>query len=189
MDYLVELQTTMVQQLQSLVEIGEQVIGQVPIFGPQASVHLSPEATIDSMQVGASMGQIQVVGFAVPVAVVAGGVTTWQFRLPSGWVSVSRTPYHFTSDFYDPDLTLAVLVEEEMRPITWGVLPMTGPRDILFDFFTKRFGMDVVVTNGTPMDVIVTGEATVVWLGKSYYDGVYLPLMRALYQRAEEVAR
>ncbi len=174
LDYIANL-------LVRLVEIGEQ-----PSF---PSVPLAPEAIIDFMQVGAPKGQIQVMGFAVPIAVVAGGTTLWQFRLPPGWVSVARTPYHFTSDFYDVNLTLEVLVEEEMRAITWGVLPMTGPRDILFDFFTKRFGMDVIVINGTAEDVLVTGEATVVWLEKSYYDNMYLPLMQALYQAAEEVTK
>lgn len=187
LEYLIELQTTMTQQLQRLVEIAEEINGQ-PIVPSIASIHLSPESIINFMQVGAPKGQIQVLTFAVPIAVVAGGDTTWQFRLPQGWISVARTPYHFTSDFYDVDLTLQVLCEEEMRSITWGALPMTGPRDILFDFVTKRFGMDVIVTNGTGVDIIVTGEATVVWLEKSYYDEVYLPLMRALYRVAEGVA-
>lgn len=154
-----------------------------------ASVHLSPEAIIDFMQVGAPEGQIQVISFAVPIAIPAGGSTTWQFRLPPGWVSVARTPYHFTSDFYDVALTLQILCEEEMRSITWGPLPLTSPRNILFDFITKRFGMDVIVVNGTAVDIVVTGDATVVWLEKSYYDNVYLPLMLALYKTALEVAK
>ncbi len=186
LDYLIELQTVMVQLLTRLVEIGENGDGQVPTIHGLAS--LFPEAIIDFMQVGAPKGRIQVIGFAVPIAVLAGGTTTWQFRLPDGWVSVARTPYHFTSDFYDPLLTVQVLVEAEMTPITWGALPMTGPRDILFDFSPKRFGMDVIVNNGTLVDSVVTGEATVVWLEKSYFDEVYLPLMKALYQVAEGVA-
>lgn len=195
LDYLADLAETQAQQLQRLVEIGEQVIGEVPIvLEPKilpsfASVPLAPEYIIDFMQIGTPKGQIQVVGFAVPIGVAAGETTTWEFRMPAGWVSVARTPYRFTSDFYDLNLTVEVRIEEEMRPITWGPLPLTGPREVLLDFITKRYGMDVIIVNNTATDALITGEATVVWLEKSYYDDFYLPLMQTLYQAAEGVAR
>jgi len=159
---------------------------------PQAAISavtLAPEAIIDFLQVGAPKGQIQVLGFAVPIACPAGATTTWSFRLPEGWTSVARTPYRFTSDFYDLNLTVEVRIEEEMRPITWGAMPMTGPREVLVDFILKRYGMDVIFVNNTAVNALVTGEATVVWLEKSYCDQLYLPLLRALYQAAEGVAK
>lgn len=191
LDYIVECQTTIVQLMGRAVASLEAIAaaGGITIPGAISAVTLSPEAIIDFMQVGTPKGQIQVIGFAVPIACSAGGTTTWQFRLPSGWVSVARTPYRFTSDYYSPDLTVEVRVEEEMRPITWGALPMTGPREVLVDFILKRYGMDVIIVNNTATDAVITGEATVVWLEKSYCDEVYLPLLRALYQAAEGVAR
>lgn len=191
LDYIMECQITMVQLMGRAVASLEAIAaaGGITIPGAISAVTLSPEAIIDFMQIGTPAGQIQVIGFAVLIACPAGATTTWQFRLPSGWVSVARTPYRFTSDFYDPGLTVQVLVEEELRPITWGALPLTGPREVLVDFIFKRFGMDVVIVNGTATDAVVTGEATVVWLEKSYCDEVYLPLMRALYLAAEGVVK
>lgn len=198
-----DLKTTMDQIIRAIEELEKRSPIEVSIT-PEAAreigaalaaataigaITLSPEAIIDFIQVGAPQGQLQVFGFAVPIACAAGTTVTWSFRLPRGWVSIARTPYRFTSDFYDVGLTVQLLIEEEMRSITWGALPMTGPREVLFDFTPKAYGMDVIITNGTATDALVTGEATVVWVERSYWENFYKPVMAALYRAAEGVTK
>jgi len=101
---------------------------------------------------------------------------------------VARTPYRYTSDFYDPNFTIQLFVGDELRSLTWGPLAFTGPREVLLDFTPKNY-MEMRFINGTLIDAVITGEATAVWLEKSYWETFYKPLIEAIYHAAQEAIK
>lgn len=184
------------QQLYRLVEIGEKLIGEVPIviepkiIPAYALMTIEPKTITEFIEAvsppGKTIGRRDI---AFTMVAPAGTTNQYAFRMPSGWVSIVRTPFVFTSDFYDPGLTVEVWVEETRIPVTYGALPMTGPRTLDLSFRVKRYGMDYEIVNGTATDALITIEATGFWLEKSYYEEFYKPLIEKIYQAAEALIR
>lgn len=187
-EYLLDLQ-------ERLVKIWEQLIGQVPIvIEPQllpayASITIEPRTITDFIQVVAPLGKCQSYSVAFTMAAPAGTTSQYIYRLPSGWVSIIRLDYIYTSDFYDPNLTLEAWIEEERRPVTLGPLPLTGPRSMKVEMVVKHYGMDWELVNATATDALITLELQALWLEKSYYEDFYKPLIEKIYNAAEALIR
>jgi hypothetical protein len=148
---------------------------------PGVVVCITPRDVIDLIEIGAPKGQISVQDVVISISVPAGYTTYYSFRLPDDWVSVARSPYLFTSNYYNEAITMEVTIDVERRPITYGTIPLTVPRTIKLDFITKHNGMDIKFTNGTTTDALITMECSVVWLERSYWEEFYAPLMKKIY--------
>lgn len=182
LDYLMELQMAQVEQLQRLIEISEGYVpvGMEPLLRPVVGVE--PRILIEFMEILSDLGRTRRFDFSITIAVPAGLTTQFALRLPANTVSITRTPLLITSDFYDPLLTVEVWVDESRNPITFGPLPISGPRAIHMDFTVKKFGMDFQFVNGTIFNAVITLESTLFWIETSYFDEFYFPLVQKVFR-------
>ncbi|GAJ05716.1 unnamed protein product, partial [marine sediment metagenome] len=109
LDYLADLAETQVQQLQRLVEIGEQLIGEVPIvIEPKivpglVSIPLDPEVLNRAIQAIAPMGKLKIETVVLTFSCPAGIATSITLPLVPGWYC-TRREISYSCDFYDPNI-------------------------------------------------------------------------------------
>ncbi|GAJ03689.1 unnamed protein product, partial [marine sediment metagenome] len=149
-----------VQQLQRLVEIGEQLIGQVPIvLEPKivpglVSVPLDPAMLNRAIMAMGLKGKASFPTVRAAWSCPAGMTTEVIFPMTPGWYCTS-TFVTITSDFYDPSITVFVYADD--IPITpWGVT-LTGPCEISYgDYFVKRKSVAISTVNNTATDAVLS---------------------------------
>ncbi|GAH57609.1 unnamed protein product, partial [marine sediment metagenome] len=192
LQYLIDLQTTMVQQLQRLVQIAEQLIGEVPIIiEPKitpslVSIPLDPEVLNRALQAMGLKGQIWVPTIRQSWACPAGATTVFPLGVPSGFVDTRRIGT-LSSDFYDPNVSVQVFVDDSL--VTPFGIALTGQSTVDFgEFFVKHREILISTTNNTATDAVLTLEVTPSFLLESFYEEFYRPIIEYMYRSLQGVA-
>ncbi len=192
LDYLVEGQLLMVQQLQRLVEIGEQLTGQVPIvIEPKivpnlVTVPLEPRVLNHAIQ---AMGLHGVSLFPTTRATwlcPAGATTDIITPMPEGFVATC-TDYILSSDFYDPNMLVSVFVDD--RLITPFGLALTGVTPMEYgEYYVKHKDIRVSTFNNTAVNAQLSLTTYICLLEKSFYERFYHPIIKYMFSALEGVA-
>ncbi len=181
-----------IQQLQRLVEIGEQIIGEVPIvIEPKivpglVSVPLDPAILNRAIQAMRLKGKAWFPTTSFAWLCAAGAPTDYTITLPEGLLSTEREGL-LSSDFYDPNILVNVYADDER--ITPYPIQLT--REIPMDFgeyFLKRRSVRFETINGTATDALLTWVKVSTIIEKSFYDEFYQPIIEYMYKALEGVA-
>lgn len=193
LDYLIDLQTTMVQELQKLVVIGEQLIGEVPIvIEPKivpglVSVPLDPEMINRALQAMGLKGKTQFPNIKHFFACPAGTTTEFPLGLPTGYYCTCCL-CTISSDYYHPDISVKVYVDDEdLTP--WGYC-LTGPSTLCYgEYHVKKRLVLYEVTNNTTTDAGITVAIEPICLvEKGFYEEFYVPIIEYMAKALKGVA-
>lgn len=182
-----------VQQLYRLVQIGEQLIGQVPIvLEPKivpglVSVPLDPEVLNRAIQAVTPLGKARFGTTRGAVLCPAGLTTSWTHYMMTNYYCTDREIY-FSADFYDPLIVVNIYVDDHL--VTPYGIQLTGPGPLNFgDYYVKKTKVDVVAVNATATPCVISSHWNWTSLEKSFYDEFYRPILNYMYRSLEEVAR
>lgn len=191
--YLIELQMAMVQQLQRLVEIGEQLLGYFPIVIEPTivpgliSIPLEPKSLNHTIQAMALHGSSFFPTIRVTWVCPAGTITDFPLPIPEGFVATC-TDYGLSSDFYDPNITVNIYVDD--RLLTPFGIALTGPQDMEYaEYYIKHKEVFVQTINNTATDAQLSFDVFACFLEKSFYEEFYAPLIQYAYSALQGVAR
>jgi hypothetical protein len=123
---------------------------------------------------------------ASPVAAGAAGAITVTEAAGKG--SVHRTPIAITSTYYDPAVTITLLLDPggDQRNLTPVALPLTGPVSIEPGAAVlQRVGLRLDITNSSLQPAIVTLASTRVQMPLEYALNAYLPILAEMRRRIE----
>ena len=136
--------------------------------------------------------ELEPVALRLSQNVLAGGVGTIDYSVPEGMMAVHRTTLDITSTYYDPLVTLSLLLEPggEERDVTPTALPLTGAFPIdLGPAVVLSVGLRLTITNGSANPALVTLAATLVQMPRDYAQAVYIPLLREMRRRVEALVK
>ena len=196
MDYLINLQTIMVQQLQRLIEIGEGLTmpeivlpPEVTLKSPQAIIVVppDPEMLCNAAMIKAELGRMTVPTWRATLACPAGATRTLPFNIPLGWVAYRRRPLEISSDFYDPNVGLNVYSDGTLiNPV--APMPITGAFTIdMGEYVIQWTQLLVEVINGTATDAVLSFQVCTYLMDNSYWEGFVHPLIDAVRIKVEEL--
>lgn len=196
LDYLIELQTTMVLQLQRLIEIGEGLTMPEIVLPPDTTLTLKiPEAIVTAPpdpemlamagQLKAELGRMTIPTWRTVLACPAGTTRTLPFNIPPGWVAYRRKPLEISSDFYDLNIGVNVYSDGVLINPT-APMPLTGAFIIdMGEYVTQWTQLLMEVINGTATDALVTFQVCTYLMDNSFWDEFITPLIEAVRVKVE----
>ncbi len=192
LDYLADLAEAQVQQLQRLVEIAEQLIGEVPIvLEPKivpglVSIPLEPKALNHAIQAMSLHGVSFFPTIRLTWLCPAGATTIFPISIPEGYIATC-TDYGFSSDFYDPNITVNQYVDD--RLLTPYGIALTGPIAMEYaEYYVKHKDVVIETINNTATDAQLSFHVYACFLEKSFYEEFYAPIMEYMHSALEGVA-
>lgn len=181
-----------IQQLQRLVEIGEQLIGQVPIvIEPKivpglVSVPLEPEILNHAIQAMRIKGESFFPTVRLTWSCPAGATTIFPIGVPAGYVCTCTT-YVISSDFYDPNILVNAFVDDELMT-PFGII-LTGLSEMDYaEHHIKHREVRFETTNNTATNAQLSVHVKACFLEKSYYEQFYVPIINYMRSVLEGVA-
>ena len=168
---------SIISQLQKLIEISER---------PRVSTPLDPDILNKAIQAMRLRGKAWFPTFVQSWVCPAGMVTDLPLWLPAGMVCTNRI-CDLSSDFYDPDVTVTIYVDDEM--ITMQPITLTHAMPIDFgEYFIKHRSMLFSTTNNTATDALLTFTGTCCLLEKSFYEEWYSKIISFMFDTLSGVA-
>lgn len=193
LDFIINSQEAQTILLARLVEIGEQLIGEVPmVIEPKivpglVSVPLDPEVLNRAIQAIMPTGKLKIETVVLTFSCPAGVATSIILPLLPGWYC-TRREINYSSDFYDPNII--GMVYADGRLITPLGIALSAPGPIDFgEFYVKKRDVSFIITNGTATDLVLTVHYITCHMEKTYYDEFYAPIVEYMYKALEGVAR
>jgi len=171
------------------------------IRAPQVPLPLDPDALLHAIQAMAQepevQGQATFPTYSVTWLAPAGGTGSLSLTLPAGWYGVHRSPIRLTStnaagaEYYHRDITANVFADGVL--VNPSPLSLTGPVEVEWgQFYLKKVGIEIQVTNGTATDAYITMWVRATFLRRELYETFFRPLVkehwRVLVRAAEEGA-
>lgn len=122
------------------------------------------------------------VSFACP----AGVITDLVLPMPVGYYATC-TDYVLTSDFYDPNIAVSVLVDgENTTPVG---IALTGPTSMEYaEYYVKKVEAIVRVTNDTLINAVVSFQIFACFVQIGFYNSFYKPVIDYMYYALQGVA-
>lgn len=198
LDYLIELQATMVQQLQRLVEIGEGLTmpeivlpAELTLKFPEAIVTISPdpEMLANAVQLRGELGRFSVPTWRTALAVPAGAPRTLQLNIPPGWVTYRRRPAELSSDFYDPLIGVNIY-SDGILINPRAPMPLTGAFVVdMGEYVSQWTQLTVEVINGTGTDALVSIQIAVYLMDRSFWDEFIVPGMDMIQEKIIKIIK
>lgn len=192
LDYLADLAEAQIQQLQRLVEIGEQLIGQVPIvLEPKivpglVSVPLEPQLLNRAIQAMRHQGKASFPAIRLAWSCPAGAITDFPIDLAANTIATCNF-WELSSDYYDRNIVVNVYVDDGL--VTPSGIALTGPTKVNYgEYYIKRRGVLISTDNPTATDAILSYEGQGCFLEKSFYEEFYAPIIDYMHRVLEGVA-
>lgn len=157
------------------------------IRAPQVPSPLDPDALLHAIQAMAQEPEVKDQAtfptYSATFLAPAGGSGSLPLTLPAGWYGVHRSPVRLTSSdaagagYYHRDITADVLADGVV--INPSPLALTGPVEVEWgEFYLKKQGVEIQVTNGTATDAYITMWVRATFLTVELYDSFFRPLVR-----------
>lgn len=130
----------------------EEKVHPIPVVMP-----MEPEVLNRILQAyaGERPGEFFFPNYQMSILVPAGNTVIFTYWMPSNFVCTRQTPWEIASDYYHPDLTLMLYVDEEsVTPYPAALTKLTA-----FNFgehYVKRRSVGMTITNNTARDATVT---------------------------------
>ncbi len=192
LDFIVESQSLIAQELQRLVQIGEQLIGEVPIvIEPKimpslVSIPLEPALLNRAIQAMRHQGKAWFPTLKLAWSCAAGAITDFPLDLPANTIATCNF-WELSSDFYDPDIVVNVYVDDGL--VTPNGIALTGPTKVDYgEYYVKSRGVFISTNNPTATDAILSYEGQGCFLEKSFYEEFYAPIIDYMHRVLEGVA-
>ncbi|MBA7612424.1 hypothetical protein ES703_19660 [subsurface metagenome] len=117
----------------------------------------------------------------------AGATTCLPLPMPDGYIAVC-TDYILSSDFYDPNITVNVYVDDRLTT-PFGIA-LTGLTAMEYaEYHVKYKDVLVEVINASAFDAQVSFQVFACFVQKSFYEEFYRPVINYIWKALEEVAR
>lgn len=198
LDYLIDLQSTMVLQLQTLVEIGERFTmpelvlpAELTLKFPEAVIVVPPDPEMlgNIIMLTEEYGRFFIPVWRTALACPAGVTTTLPLNIPPGWVTYRRKPLELSSDFYDPLVGVNIYSDGTLiNPV--APMPLTGPFIAdMGEYITQWRELLVEVVNGTAFNAVVTIQIVTYLLDSSFWDEFIAPLIKNVRLKVERIVK
>ena len=198
MDYLIDLQTTMVQQLQRLIEVGEALTMPEIVLPSYLTLRLEeavitippdPEMLANAGQLKAEAGRMFIPTWRIALVCLSGVTTVLPINIPPGWVTYRRKPLEVSSDLYDPLIGLNVYSDNVLiNPV--APMPITGPFTIdMGEYVTQWTTLTVEVINATLFNAVVSFQVCTYLMDASFWDEFIVPMIDAVQQKVEAIIK
>lgn len=181
-------------QLQRLVELGEQLTGQIPIvteptiIQPIVPLPLDIELLNTLIQATRYEGRVEISEWRLTWNCPAGVITQVPLTLPTGMVCTRRFG-KLEASATSEDILANVYVDR--HPIAAFGLPLTTT-PIEFDFaegFVKREVVMIECDNGAAFPTRLTLQMTCNMMDKSFFESFYEPLFEKVYNSIEQLTK
>ena len=198
MEYLISLLTTLVQQNQKLIEIGEgltmpEIIlpSDLTLRFPEAMITIppDPEMLANAGQLKVEAGRMFIPTWRTALACGAGLTTVLPFNIPPGWVTYRRKPLEVSSDLYAPLIGLNVYSDNTLiNPV--APMPITGPFSVdMGEYVTQWTTLTAEVINGTLFNAVVSFQVCTYLMDASFWDEFIVPIIDAVQQKVEAIIK
>jgi len=188
------VQPSLPPDLRSVVSLLEAIntklgslIGELRVTGSTVTINSEDLNTI--IQAAAREGDTMFPTYQASVLVPAGKSVTIDFNIPDNFVDTKRKPLYISSDYYDPDITVEVIVDYSKK-VTPSKLSLTVPLEVDFgSLYVKRRAVTLAVNNGSTVDATITYRIECALLHVSLYDDWYRIIVDYAVSRLSEIAR
>jgi len=189
-----QIQPSLPPDLRSVVSLLETIstklealVGEMRVTGSTVTINSEDLNTI--IQAAAREGDTMFPTYQASVLVPAGQSVTVDFNIPKDFVDTKRKPLYISSDYYDPDITVDVIVDYTKK-VTPSKLSLTVPLEVDFgSLYVKRQAVTLVINNGSTVDVTVTYRIEAALLHVSLYEDWYRLIVDYAVSRLSEIAR
>ena len=180
-------QEAILQQLTRMGDILEGIAATAGVVGAKplvANIPMSPE-TLNQIIVANRaelVGKVGVMHYQYAIACPAGATTVFARQVPLGWVGIFITGSNVELSLYNPLILVSFTMAGEILTFQTPCISRIEFPFALYRPLTEAADITLTVVNGSPFDTILIPEFIALYLEKSYYQEVYLPLVRKFYR-------
>lgn len=191
-DYAISLLESILAKPTATIEITPEAASQIAqalTAGVTLIMPVNPRALLE-MLMGLSTkleGLLWAHQYLFAYSVPAGETRIESTVIPDGWVVVVSGALSMESTFYNPDILYSVIVAGEYIAINGPLIRAVTLPSGIFKPVHEKTDITLALVNGTGTDIIVSPSFVPIYLEKSYFDEVYLPMLEKSYATIQDL--